>query len=112
VSPYINLLRGGNPPWLNYAGLVRPQVNFLQSVYGLQSQISANQQGISTLEAASGLIGTGHPTSFLNTSHFFLYRGPATVGTFRPTTLARPGAAGAQQAGGGRGAPRAAPTIR
>jgi hypothetical protein len=105
------MLRNNNPPWLNYSGLVRPQVNFQTAVFGLQQQVAANQLGLTSVEAATGLIGTGHPTSFLNTGHFFLYRGPGLPGTYRPTT--RTGAAGAQQTPtAGRGAPRGAPAPR
>jgi hypothetical protein len=39
ISPYLNLARGGNPA-INYYGLVRPQVEFQQSIFGLQQQVS------------------------------------------------------------------------
>jgi hypothetical protein len=76
-SPYLNLLRQGNPFYANYYGLVRPEVAWRQSVAGLQSQTAANQQSIAGLETAGPLL-TGHGTSFLNTSHYFMYRGPGT----------------------------------
>ena len=70
VSPYINLLRGGNVG-LNYYGLVRPQQNFamqnqqlgqgiqsLQMQQGSQMPMNAGSYGYSQL----GM--TGHPVIF------------------------------------------------
>src|SRR5438477_1692275 len=74
-SPYLNLLRRGNPAYLNYYGLVRPELDFRNAFVNLQQQVTANQQGVADLGAATGLLGTGHPTQFLNTSHYFLNRG-------------------------------------
>jgi hypothetical protein len=37
-QPLLNLARGGNPA-INYYGLVRPQLEFQQSIYGLQQQV-------------------------------------------------------------------------
>jgi hypothetical protein len=71
VSPYLNLLRSGNSPGVNYYGLVRPQLEFRQSIQNLQ------QQSINTQSEISGLIdttfpATGHRTTFLNTGGYFL----------------------------------------
>jgi len=99
-SPYLNLLRQGNPFYANYYGLVRPEVAWRQSVAGLQSQTAANQQSIAGLETAGPLL-TGHGTAFLNTSHYFMYRGtgtPAGRATGGPQPLQ-----GQQQAQGQRG---------
>ncbi len=70
ISPYINLLRGGNVG-LNYYGLVRPQQDFamqnqqlgqgiqsLQMLQGSQMQMSSRGDGYSQL----GM--TGHPVIF------------------------------------------------
>jgi hypothetical protein len=71
VSPYLNLLRSGNSPGFNYYGLVRPELEFRQSIRNLQ------QQSINTQSELSGLIdttfpATGHRTTFLNTGGYFL----------------------------------------
>ncbi len=73
-SPYLNLLRNNNPAYVNYYGLVRPEVDFRSSINGLQQGVATNAAGISSLDAA-GLPLTGHPTAFMNTSHYFLNRG-------------------------------------
>jgi hypothetical protein len=93
-SPYLNLLRPGGSPVQNYYGLVRPEVQFRQSIQGLQGVVTANQQALAEARAdASGLPATGHPVQFLNYGGYFLNGGPAP-------TSARPG--------GGPGMPRGA----
>ena len=83
-SPYLNLLRNNNPAYVNYYGLVRPEVDFRSSINGLQQGVAANAAGVSGLDA-SGLLLTGHPTSFMNTSHYFFNRGgQATPGAAAP----------------------------
>ncbi|MEJ7590073.1 MAG: hypothetical protein WKF77_00840 [Planctomycetaceae bacterium] len=73
ISPYINLLRGGNTG-LNYYGLVRPQQDFAmqnqQLGQGIQSlQMQQMQQG-SQMQMNGGSYGysqlgmTGHPVIF------------------------------------------------
>ena len=80
VSPYLNLLRPGTSPAVNYYGLVRPQVNFLGSVQALQAQVGYAQQA-SALQAGEGMT-TGHPVYFLNYQSYFLNTSaqPATAG--------------------------------
>jgi hypothetical protein len=93
-SPYINLLRNNNPAYVNYYGLVRPEVDFRSSIYGLQQGVAANSVGISSLDAAAaGLPLTGHPTSFMNTSHYFLNRGGQGTPGPGAATAAAPAAA-------------------
>ncbi len=48
VSPYLNLLRTGNSPAFNYTTLVRPQLQFQQSVSGLQTQLNTVQQTVTS----------------------------------------------------------------
>jgi hypothetical protein len=75
-SPYLNLLRRDNSTVQNYYGLVRPEIEFRGAVAGLQQQITAvGQEATTAIDAATGLPYTGHPTQFLNTSHYFLNRG-------------------------------------
>jgi hypothetical protein len=70
VSPYLNLLRPGTSPAINYYGLVRPQADFLNSVQALQAQFGYAQQAAG-LQA--GEVGTtGHSVFFLNYNAYFL----------------------------------------
>jgi hypothetical protein len=72
VSPYINLLRGDQPQYLNYYGLVRPQLQFQNGIQSLQAQTSLQGNALSS-EAAltNGLLLTGHPVYFRNTGVYF-----------------------------------------
>jgi len=69
VSPYINLLRGGNQPLL-YQGLIGPQ---LESYRYQDQQRQFNQQFQSGLRQLSqqGTGVSGHQTSFFNYSHYY-----------------------------------------
>ena len=80
-SPYLNLARPGTAPALNYYGLVRPELQFRQSIQNLQGAVAANQQAIGGVQAeATGVSPTGHPTQFLNYGGYFLTNAP-TIGT-------------------------------
>ena len=84
VSPYLNLMREGfDDDTLNYQSLVRPQLNQIETN---QRQQQANQQIYRQLQALEGrasypvsgstaIAPTGHPTVYLNHSHY--YRMPA-----------------------------------
>src|SRR5262245_33245992 len=50
VSPYLNLLRRGGSPALNYYTLVRPQNQFYQSLQQLQQDVGANAQELNSLQ--------------------------------------------------------------
>ncbi|HEY2841119.1 MAG TPA: hypothetical protein VGJ26_18330 [Pirellulales bacterium] len=73
VSPYLNLLNGGDPNLTNYQSMVRPMVN--------QNRVNAQQNAqINRLEAkppTSGNAGsesmrsTGHQATYRNYSHFY-----------------------------------------
>jgi hypothetical protein len=70
-SPYLNLLRGGNPA-VNYYGIVRPQIAFNNAVQGLQQQINTvAAQSYAPTTTDAGLPMTGHAASYMNYSHFF-----------------------------------------
>jgi hypothetical protein len=75
VSPYLNLLRRGNSPAFNYYTLVRPQQQFQQSVQQLQQDVAALPPTVGGQEGPSGLPTTGHPTQFMNYSHYFFNQG-------------------------------------
>lgn len=73
VSPYLNLLRGGNPTFLNYYGLVRPQVDAQQAFQALQGQV----QTLGVTQAAVGVDGqalpaTGVPFGYFTHRAYFL----------------------------------------
>jgi hypothetical protein len=85
-SPYLNLARGGSPA-INYYGLVRPEMQFRQSIQNLAGDIAANQQAIGNLNTSvsgSDLPFTGHPTQFMNLGGYFMNNGSSLgVGTSR-----------------------------
>ena len=68
VSPYLNMARGGSPA-LNYYNLVRPQQDTQTAILQLQQQSRATTQLIQTPPDA--ILTTGHPSRFLNYSHYF-----------------------------------------
>jgi hypothetical protein len=71
VSPYLNLVRPGNPG-LNYYNLVRPQVEFGNSILGLQQQVGALGTEVALEgQAQTALPTTGHATVFGNYSHYY-----------------------------------------
>jgi len=101
VSPYLNLLRGGATPGMNYYNLVRPEVDFRSSIYQLQQQNVASQAAITALQQGPpGVLTTGHPVGFLTHNAYFLNVGaPGQVG-FGTITGQRPGTGpGAQGTG-------------
>jgi hypothetical protein len=69
-SPYLNLLRPGTNPAINYYGLVRPEIQTNSSIRQLQAQTSANANAI--IDEQTGLAATGHTVQFQNTTHYFL----------------------------------------
>ena len=76
VSPYLNILRGGGSPGMNYYGLVRPQLNYASGIAGLQQQNQQNQLLITGLQttATAGALGpvtTGQPFGFMTNRSYF-----------------------------------------
>jgi hypothetical protein len=61
-SPYLNLVRPGNPG-ANYYGLVRPQVEFRADLLRLQRNTTALQTGLSQM--SGGDLTTGHAAGFM-----------------------------------------------
>jgi hypothetical protein len=101
LSPYINLLRGGDPS-LNYFGLVRPQINFQNSLLGVQQQVNTLTGDLAG-EGEIGVLGpTGHPAAFMNYSHYYGLGALSASGTSR---LSRGGAGAAGGAGPGMAPP-------
>lgn len=77
VSPYLNLLRAGTPPGLNYYNLVRPQIEFTSSINMLNQQVGANRLGLTSLEQSMTqgpvrLPATGFVPQFMNQRQYFM----------------------------------------
>jgi len=68
VSPYLNLIRPGNPG-INYYGLVRPQIE--TDRYIQQQEILAAQTQVVGATPLPITV-TGHPTRFLSYSQYFM----------------------------------------
>jgi hypothetical protein len=80
ISPYLNLNQGGGVGNLanNYYNLVKPQINTRRELQSLQQQVQQQQlapQLGTNLTEDDGLMATyavtGHPSQFMNTSHYF-----------------------------------------
>ena len=79
LSPYLNMMRTGASPAINYYGLVRPQMNATQNLQNIQQQLQMldntvlnNQQGTTTgAPTAGSYLSTGHPVAFLNYGTYF-----------------------------------------
>ena len=69
VSPYINILRGGASPAINWFNIVQPQIAFDNAITQLQVQQSALGQALTTPTALG--MTTGHPVMFGNYSHYY-----------------------------------------
>ena len=81
-SPYLNLIRGGGSPALNYYGIVRPQVQAREAILNLSNEVNQNQQAIGNLAAGGGeLPVTGHMTQFMNLGGFFMNNRGGQIGS-------------------------------
>jgi hypothetical protein len=115
VSPYLNLLRGGTSAGVNYYGIVRPEIEFRNSIQSLQQQVNTvGAAVINEEQSLSGLPPTGHPVRFMNYSHYF---GGSLVnpgGTIRAPVSGLTAAASPPLAAAARAAttPRATPMTR
>ncbi|HET6575737.1 MAG TPA: hypothetical protein VFG68_19205 [Fimbriiglobus sp.] len=103
-SPYLNLLRQDNPTYLNYYGLVRPQLDFRQSLQNLRFDLSAYQSQSQTNGQAT-LPGTGHRTVFMNTMGYFMTMGGGPInrqgGAYSAGGAMQPGGSPGQLPGSG-----------
>jgi hypothetical protein len=72
VSPYLNMLRPGANPALNYYGLVKPQMNTNQSIQQLQNYtFGMNNTNQATKEDTNRMSNTGHAVQFFNYGNYF-----------------------------------------
>ena len=80
-SPYLNIVRPGGSPPLNYFGIVRPEIQARQAIGNLQGVVAANQQAIGNLQAGGTEVqATGHQTMFMNHGSYFLTGGAGSTG--------------------------------
>lgn len=71
-SPYLNLNRAGASPAINYFGIVRPQIDFRNSIQGLQQDYRALATQRPTDDPfTTDLPPTGHTPQFLNYGGYF-----------------------------------------
>jgi hypothetical protein len=77
VSPYLNLLRPGINPAINYFGSVRPQLQYNAAINSLEQQVTASKVANTAAENAS-VPQTGHPIQFLNYRQYFLNTGASS----------------------------------
>ncbi len=103
VSPYINLLRTGSDPAINYYGIVRPEVAFRSSINSLDQQQSnlANQQAQEYTQN-SQLPPTGQGAGFSTQYRYFMTVG-GRPGMGSGGSGGRPGMGGGMRPGGGMG---------
>ena len=88
VSPYLNLLRGGTGPAINYYGLVRPQFQTNANLRALQKEIG-QPSGPTVADGGpqDDIFVTGHAATFMNYGGYFQSTGGAmTAGRWTPTT--------------------------
>lgn len=76
ISPYINLLRPGAMPAINYYGLVRPQVQAQQAITNLTREVQAveaTQQSMLMFPGAdqAGSVTTGHAAGFFTHTRYY-----------------------------------------
>jgi hypothetical protein len=74
LSPYLNLLRPGGAPAINYYGLVRPQQAYNYAINSLDQQVAYSRVAATAAENQAAP-STGHPIYFLNYQKFFLNLG-------------------------------------
>lgn len=73
VSPYLNMLRPGNSA-INYFGMVRPQVNFGNSIQNLNASVRYLQSEPVLQPGEELPLSTGHAASFQTQTRFFQVR--------------------------------------
>ncbi len=74
-SPYLNLLRGGGSPALNYYGIVRPQQQSSQAIQGVQAGLTSNAATLNDLQNGGSLPATGVAAGYLTHRGYFLTQG-------------------------------------
>jgi hypothetical protein len=103
-SPYLNLLRRGNSPAVNYYGQVRPELAFRKSIGGLsetqseqgtrQSELGKRQENIEERQEAQEESARVAPTRrasgfFTHSRYFFTTQAPGAASRSTPTAAPR-----------------------
>jgi hypothetical protein len=87
ISPYLNMVRPGTNPALNYYGLVRPQIQTSRALQAFQQELLPVAGGLAPAVEQAGAVSnlptTGHKTSFYNYSTYF----PSATGNSAGGTL-------------------------
>jgi hypothetical protein len=95
VSPYLNILRGGNTPAFNYYSLVRPQLETNANIQALQGRLNPIQLLSTPPNSGDDTLTTGHATAFLNYGGYFQNTAPLSnrsrtqVAPVQPRTTTR-----------------------
>lgn len=79
VSPYLNLLRPGTLPAVNYFALVQPQIQTDQDIQGLSAGVNQNRQSLTNMNSL--MSSTGHATQFMNLGGYFLNGAGGSTGS-------------------------------
>jgi hypothetical protein len=72
TSPYLNIIRSGASPAINYYGVVRPEVAFSNSLNQLQQQQGALASQQQDLNSYTAVPPTGHAAGYMTESKYFL----------------------------------------
>jgi len=73
ISPYLNLLRNNNPAYLNYYGLVQPQIQTQNALNNLQTQVSTLQNAPQQAFAGTGSeLATGKTVGYFTHRQYFM----------------------------------------
>lgn len=91
VSPYINLLRSGGNPALNYYGLVRPQFEAIAGFQAVQQRFGQLSERQGPADLPNDAFVTGHGSSFMNYGSYFMTtnvtaNAPPSIRVPTPTT--------------------------
>lgn len=70
-SPYLNLLQRGGSPAINYYGLVRPEIQFRNTMQSLANELEQTQTEVAVGGQPPTLTQTGHPIQFFNLGHYY-----------------------------------------
>jgi hypothetical protein len=107
TSPYLNLLRGSNPAYLNYYGLVRPeqqgraQGNQLQQQQMQLGTVSSSVVGLQQASRGGADLQTGHAFGFQTQRSYFMTTGTGGQGGGGQGMGGRIGGRGGAGGGGG-----------
>jgi hypothetical protein len=95
LSPYLNMLRGGNPA-ANYFLGVRPEIDrrnnaylFSNAIQGLEQRTATNAEAIDDLLPKPGV--SGHPTFFMNYGPYYSGGPQSTMPPRGQTQQTKPG---------------------